>query len=111
VRQQNDTFIWLKCIKVSLDVSAKKLPRDVKPEAVFACNELDLSEVKVYGFDYDYTLACYKSSLDDLLYNLGKDNLINKFKVIRMIADYFHVLPDFVSQTNHEKSIMLFTFL
>jgi hypothetical protein len=69
-------------IKVSLEFSAKKLPRDVKPEAVFACNELDLSEVQVYGFDYDYTLACYKSSLDDLLYDLGKDNLIKKFKVI-----------------------------
>lgn len=78
-------------IKVSLDVAAKKLPRDVKPEAVFACNELDLSEVEVYGFDYDYTLACYKSSLDDLLYDLGKDNLIKKFKV--MITPYASPFP------------------
>lgn len=50
--------------------------------AVFACNELDLDEIQVYGFDYDYTLACYKPSLNDLLYNLGRDTLIDRFKVI-----------------------------
>ncbi|XP_066603588.1 5'-nucleotidase domain-containing protein 3 isoform X1 [Prorops nasuta] len=59
---------------------SKKLPPDVKPKGVFACNELDLKEVQVYGFDYDYTLACYKPSLDFLLYNLGRDMLIKKFK-------------------------------
>lgn len=61
--------------------SAKKLPKDVNKSAVFACNELDLNEIHVYGFDYDYTLACYKASLNDLLYNLGRDTLIEKFKV------------------------------
>lgn len=62
-------------------VVAKKLPKDVNPQAVFACNELDLKEVKVYGFDYDYTLACYKPSMDYLLYNLGRQTLIEQFKV------------------------------
>lgn len=60
---------------------AKKLPQDVNPKGVFACNELDLEEVQVYGFDYDYTLACYKRSMDYLLYNLGRDMLIQKHKV------------------------------
>lgn len=60
---------------------AKKLPKDVNPKAVFACNELDLKEVNVYGFDYDYTLACYKPSLDFLLYNLGRQTLIEQYKV------------------------------
>lgn len=53
----------------------------MNPKAVFACNELDLKEVKVYGFDYDYTLACYKPSLDFLLYNLGRQTLIEQYKV------------------------------
>lgn len=53
----------------------------MNPKAVFACNELDLKEVNVYGFDYDYTLACYKPSLDYLLYNLGKETLIEQHKV------------------------------
>lgn len=50
-------------------------------KGVFACNELDLREVRVYGFDYDYTLACYKPSMDFLLYNLGRDRLVDKLKV------------------------------
>lgn len=53
----------------------------MNPKGVFACNELDLEEVQVYGFDYDYTLACYKRSMDYLLYNLGRDMLIQKYKV------------------------------
>ncbi|XP_012239554.1 5'-nucleotidase domain-containing protein 3 isoform X1 [Bombus impatiens] len=59
---------------------SKKLPLDVNPKGVFACNELDLKEVQVYGFDYDYTLACYKPSMDYLLYSLGRDMLIQKYK-------------------------------
>jgi hypothetical protein len=34
---------------------AKKLPKNVNIHGVFAANELDLDEVNVYGFDYDYT--------------------------------------------------------
>lgn len=70
---------------------AKKLPLDVNPRAVFACNELDLKEVKVYGFDYDYTLACYKPSMDFLLYNLGRDILIEQYKVCNWSLQYVEV--------------------
>lgn len=35
--------------------AAKKLPKNVNIKGVFAANELDLDEVNVYGFDYDYT--------------------------------------------------------
>lgn len=47
---------------------------------MFACNELNLDEIKVYGFDYDYTLACYKQSLNYLLYNLGRQQLVERYK-------------------------------
>ncbi|KAK7603673.1 hypothetical protein V9T40_003672 [Parthenolecanium corni] len=59
---------------------SKKLPPDVNVRGVFACNQLDLREIEVYGFDYDYTLACYKPAMGSTLFNLGKDILINKFK-------------------------------
>lgn len=62
-------------------IIAKKLPKNVNKSAVFACNELDLDEIKVYGFDYDYTLACYKQSMHDLLYGLARDMLVEKYKV------------------------------
>lgn len=68
-------------LKICVNFLAKKLPNDVNPRGVFACNELDLTEVKVYGFDYDYTLAHYKPSLEHLLYNLGRDTLLEKYKV------------------------------
>nr|XP_033325620.1 5'-nucleotidase domain-containing protein 3 isoform X1 [Megalopta genalis] len=66
---------------------SKKLPHDVNLKGVFACNELDLKEVQVYGFDYDYTLACYKPSMDYLLYNLGRDMLIQRYKYPEGISD------------------------
>ncbi|XP_076356800.1 5'-nucleotidase domain-containing protein 3-like isoform X1 [Tachypleus tridentatus] len=55
-------------------------PLDVDPHGVFANNELDLGDIEVYGFDYDYTLAVYKESLHYLIYDLGRDWLLNKFK-------------------------------
>lgn len=57
----------------------------IDPNGVFANNELDLSEIKVYGFDYDYTLAVYKESLHYLIYNLGRDELIKRYKVFIII--------------------------
>ncbi len=63
------------------NVSAKKLPPNVNLKGVFACNQLDLKEIEVYGFDYDYTLACYKPAMGYILYNLGRDMLVNKYKV------------------------------
>jgi len=58
----------------------KKPPPDVDVNGVFTTNELDLKEVDVYGFDYDYTLACYKESVDHLIYNLGRETLVHKYK-------------------------------
>lgn len=40
-----------------------------------------MSEIDIFGFDYDYTLACYKETLDYLIYELGRDVLITKYQV------------------------------
>lgn len=84
---------------------AKKLPQDVNPQGVFACNELDLSEVSVYGFDYDYTLAHYKPTLEHLLYNLGRDMLLEKYKVdvnlnLYCLKKILHLLYLYIIFTN-----------
>ncbi|XP_044740983.1 5'-nucleotidase domain-containing protein 3 isoform X2 [Chrysoperla carnea] len=89
--------------------NSKKLPRDVNVKAVFACNELDLKEVKVYGFDYDYTLACYKPSMDFLLYNLGRDILLRKYKYPKEIGN-LEYKPGFAVRGLHydiEKGVLL----
>lgn len=88
---------------------SKKLPKDVNKTGVFACNELDLEEVEVYGFDYDYTLACYKPSLDNLLYNLGRDMLIDRYKYPREIRS-LEYQPGFAVRGLHydiEKGLLL----
>ncbi|XP_042861685.1 5'-nucleotidase domain-containing protein 2-like isoform X2 [Penaeus japonicus] len=59
---------------------SKKLPENVNPKAVFACNELDLRDVSVYGFDYDYTLANYEPAVENLIYELGKNVLVSKYR-------------------------------
>uniref|UniRef100_A0A914XAW7 Zinc finger protein 593 homolog n=1 Tax=Plectus sambesii TaxID=2011161 RepID=A0A914XAW7_9BILA len=52
----------------------------VDPRAVFANNELNLGHIDVYGFDYDYTLAVYTRSLNQLIYDLAMNRLITYFK-------------------------------
>ena len=37
-----------------LVIIAQPLPQDRDPTALYANNELDLQEIEVYGFDYDY---------------------------------------------------------
>ncbi|SPP74168.1 5'-nucleotidase domain-containing protein 3 [Drosophila guanche] len=88
---------------------SKKLPVDVHPDAVFACNELDLSEVQVYGFDYDYTLACYKPILEDLLYNLAREMLVKRFRYPEEILDLEYE-PNFAVRGLHydvEKGLLV----
>ncbi|XP_022088139.1 5'-nucleotidase domain-containing protein 3-like [Acanthaster planci] len=51
---------------------------NVEPKTVFANNEVDLSDIEVYGFDYDYTLACYTDHLHYLIYNQAVENLVER---------------------------------
>lgn len=57
----------------------------VDPKTVFANNEMDLSTIDVYGFDYDYTLACYTCELHHLIYQQAMENLIERRKVIEYL--------------------------
>jgi len=59
----------------------RPLPKDRDPLAVYANNELKLGDIDVYGFDYDYTVACYSDSLNQLIYDLGRAGLMKYNKV------------------------------
>ncbi|CAG2162305.1 unnamed protein product [Oppiella nova] len=72
----------------------------VEPHFVFANNELDLSDIEVYGFDYDYTLAVYKESLMYLIYDLGRKVLIDKYKYPKDILKLDYI-PDFAIRGLH----------
>ena len=81
-------------------VSATYTGGEIDPKGVFANNELDLSEIDIYGFDYDYTLACYTEGLHYLIYDLGREQLVNRFQYPRELErlDY---IPDFAIRGLH----------
>ena len=48
------------------------------PDSVFSNAELKLSRIRVFGFDYDYTLASYTREIQPLIYSLAKHHLVNE---------------------------------
>ena len=61
---------WLRC---------KKLPPDIETFGVFCNDRIDMEEVEVYGFDYDYTLASYKKGVEYLIHDIAKEHLVKKY--------------------------------
>ena len=53
---------------------------------MFANNELDLNNIDVYGFDYDYTLASYTKALHHLIFDFGRNALVQNHKVDKFAA-------------------------
>ncbi|WAR27873.1 NT5D3-like protein [Mya arenaria] len=57
---------------------------------VFVNNEICLADIRVYGFDYDYTIAQYTDELHYVLYDLGKESLITNNKgPMHQLVDMF----------------------
>ena len=77
-------------------ISDKKLPPDIDPRAVFANAQLDMSDIDVYGFDYDYTLASYKTRVEDFIHDSAKTVLVDDMKVgglsSNLCKNYDHLL-------------------
>ncbi|RUS21625.1 5' nucleotidase family-domain-containing protein [Endogone sp. FLAS-F59071] len=51
-----------------------------QPSEVFINNELNLSHIEVYGFDYDYTMANYTDQLSRTIYQILRDILIEQLR-------------------------------
>lgn len=79
-RRKNSIFVEVFSFLI---FSAKQAAESfaVDPKSVFANNEVDLSTIDVYGFDYDYTLACYTCELHHLIYKEALENLVDRRKV------------------------------
>ncbi|CAH8456154.1 unnamed protein product [Schistosoma curassoni] len=60
----------------------------VNPRDVFVNNEVKLSKIQVYGFDYDYTLAHYTSALDEFIFNESRNWLVEQMKYPEEILNY-----------------------
>ncbi|GKC99475.1 haloacid dehalogenase-like domain-containing protein, partial [Tanacetum coccineum] len=57
----------------------EKMPK-MNPKGIYVNKNLRLDSIQVYGFDYDYTLAHYSPSLQNLIYDMAKQHLVNELK-------------------------------
>ncbi|XP_067855434.1 5'-nucleotidase domain-containing protein 3 [Heptranchias perlo] len=86
--------------KVSEDLIVPGRSSFLNPNAIFANNEVCLSDIEIYGFDYDYTLAFYSSNLHTLIFNTAREILIEKHKYPEDLRKYDYN-PNFVIRGLH----------
>ncbi|XP_071698106.1 uncharacterized protein [Rutidosis leptorrhynchoides] len=56
-----------------------RMPK-MNPKGIYVNKNLRLDSIQVYGFDYDYTLAHYSPSLQNLIYDMAKQYLVDELK-------------------------------
>nr|CAB3264464.1 5'-nucleotidase domain-containing protein 3 [Phallusia mammillata] len=81
----------------------------VDERGIFAINQLNLGEVHVYGFDYDYTLAQYSEALQTFIYKAATEILVKKHQFPKQLMD-FEYIPDFCIRGLHydiNKSLLM----
>ncbi|CAN9516012.1 unnamed protein product [Ophioblennius macclurei] len=74
--------------------------KSLNSNAVYANNEVNLSEVDIYGFDYDYTLALYSNALNTMIFDKARSFLIEHFKYPEEIGKYDYI-PNFAARGLH----------
>ncbi|KAI4904879.1 hypothetical protein NFI96_011574 [Prochilodus magdalenae] len=103
LKVEQKSYLWARYNEM------KRLVHDLIPPGVcnllnsstiYANNEVSLSEVDIYGFDYDYTLALYSNALDAMIYTTARDFLIKHFKYPQAISKYDY-LPNFAARGLH----------
>ncbi|CAB4065957.1 5'-nucleotidase domain-containing protein 3 [Lepeophtheirus salmonis] len=84
------SYLLEKYEKSRIFIEGKGLPPDVNRHSVFANDYLDLSDIEIYGFDYDYTLTNYKKSVEIFLYNSAKKDLIERLKYPKEFENFHY---------------------
>ncbi|XP_053328740.1 5'-nucleotidase domain-containing protein 2 [Spea bombifrons] len=102
-KMDNKSFLWSRYWEM------KKLVQDLLPPGVcnllnsstiYANNEVCLGDIEIYGFDYDYTLALYSSTLHSMIFNTARDILVDQYKYPAGILKYDY-LPNFAVRGLH----------
>ncbi|KAJ2777267.1 hypothetical protein H4R18_005238 [Coemansia javaensis] len=68
------------CLDSAEWLSRTQAPKRHQPTSqdIFPNTELQLSKVRTYGFDFDYTLANYSDKLPETIYSMVRDVLVGK---------------------------------
>ncbi|XP_015575578.1 5'-nucleotidase domain-containing protein DDB_G0275467 isoform X2 [Ricinus communis] len=64
---------------IKIPDALKGMPK-MNPEGIYVNKNVRLDTIQVYGFDYDYTLAHYSPNLQNLIYDLAKEHMVNEFR-------------------------------
>uniref|UniRef100_A0A4W4FJE1 5'-nucleotidase domain containing 2 n=1 Tax=Electrophorus electricus TaxID=8005 RepID=A0A4W4FJE1_ELEEL len=88
------TYLWGRYTEMKRLVHVCNL---LNPSTIYANNEVNLEEVDIYGFDYDYTLALYSDSLNEMIYNKARQFLIEHYKGIKK----YNYIPNFAARGLH----------
>jgi hypothetical protein len=73
--------------KLSGVTSSSTLNSVVSTTNVFANRQLDMNKISAIGFDYDYTLASYKTALQHFIYDEAKYYLLVEGGYPEQLAD------------------------
>ena len=60
---------------------------NIGPRAIFAVNQINLHDIHVYGFDYDYTLAQYADKMQDFIYKQATHLLVKNYHFPKDLLD------------------------
>eukprot|EP01096_Ripella_sp_DP13-Kostka_P002336 TRINITY_DN13147_c0_g1_i1.p1 TRINITY_DN13147_c0_g1~~TRINITY_DN13147_c0_g1_i1.p1 ORF type:complete len:608 (+),score=207.18 TRINITY_DN13147_c0_g1_i1:67-1824(+) len=80
--------------------STVTITNTVHPHDIFAKDEVDLSKVNVWGFDFDFVLVAYTSALQPLIYNLARHYMVNAYGYPPKLANVKYD-PDFAIRGLH----------
>uniref|UniRef100_A0A8B9PAN7 5'-nucleotidase domain containing 3 n=1 Tax=Apteryx owenii TaxID=8824 RepID=A0A8B9PAN7_APTOW len=88
-RTRDSAFNSIKLLKVTwYELVPSIMSNMLNPDAIFSNNEMSLSDIEIYGFDYDYTLVFYSKHLHTLIFNAARDLLVNEHRYPAEIRKY-----------------------
>ncbi|KAL7988257.1 hypothetical protein Chor_007176 [Crotalus horridus] len=99
----NKSFLWARygeMKRLVQDLLPPGVCNLLNPSTIYANNEISLSTIGVYGFDYDYTLALYSPALHSRIYNTARDILVEQYKYPKGILKYEY-WPNFAVRGLH----------
>ncbi|XP_071584486.1 5'-nucleotidase domain-containing protein 3 [Heliangelus exortis] len=85
------SYLWSRykeAKRVAKELVPSLMNNMLNPDAIFSNNEMSLSDIEIYGFDYDYTLVFYSKHLHTLIFNAARDLLINEHRYPAEIRKY-----------------------
>ncbi|KAJ7414802.1 5'-nucleotidase domain-containing protein 3 [Willisornis vidua] len=85
------SYLWSRykeAKRVTKELVPSIMSNMLNPDAIFSNNEMSLSDIEIYGFDYDYTLVFYSKHLHTLIFNAARDLLINEHRYPGEIRKY-----------------------